>query len=1288
MVKALKKAFSSFVAMMTIVSSVGFGSLGFANVATAATLMAGDLVKASGPAVYYYGADGKRYVFPNEKTYFSWYADFSSVKTITDAELAALSIGGNVTYKPGVKMVKITTDPKVYAVDKGGTLRWVESEAVATALYGSDWNKMIDDVPDAFFVNYTVGSSIPAATSYDKAAVMAAATSIDVDKSLAPSVAGQLTVSLASDTPAGITVTRNASSQKLAKYTFWGGTSDVTITGLTVHRVGSGLATELSNVYLYDANGVRLTTGRTINSTAHTAAFSSLSIVVPANGSTSIYVYGDFNVAAGSTGGVHAFEIADAASVVVSGSATVGGNFPVKGNSFTVGTGVSGRLDVTKGTIPGNPNVGAAEAEVSSFKLTANTNDIMVDQVTLYQAGSITNADLTDLKLYQGSTLVATAAGVTTSGRIVLKFTSPYLITNGTTKIFSLKAKVGGRANRTIVTYVEYTTDVTATDKVYGAGAAVCIADTAIGGCSATSQGSFDGDENGAGTSDDNSITVTTQGGTLTNAFNGPATSNIAKGQLGVPLYKFSLTAENTVEIRNLRFSVTTTNDSAAACLVKGSASTNYFRNIRVKNLDTGSNVMGPTELATALAASSDGSGTITLSDAFNVTAGQTLNLAVAADLSNSEDATGQFFGNSNCGYVVILQAFQSNDVRIVDTGEFLALAQIVPNQQVTGNAQNVKASSLSISLAGSPSSGTVVKKSANVPIAGLVLSAGAQSSVKVTSITLTCQAKLAATGVAFGSTAAKADCNERITSLSLWNGATQVGQAKAPDTTTGAAQISNTDLTVAAGQSVNLTVAATFSSTASTTSPFDQVSVGIAADADVQAQDMDSNTVTASRSTAVDDQSDSATPSVVQTIRNSGVVTYNTDSHPVSTIVIAGKDVWVPFASYKATAQFEAMEIDRIAMTHVSSSAGVTHNADNAAFTAVAIASGGAVKGSDILSSGSTSTKDIDLTTNKIIIPKDGSVNFQLWAKLSAVQSSSTVSGATTGTHRSGQSPRLGLRNGLTTGEWDSNYFQSANIRSTGQASGERIYASSTNVTDGNVFVTRKSKPIVTKQSISSTTLSNSAGLELLKFQVAADTAGTVALKQIMLSFSKSSSTAGSGALSVGNFRVYKGSQSMALADFAVSFVSSTGANVQDVEASTLGVNQNTGTIIVSFTSEETISGSGNVYSLKADISGAASGSNVSLSFLRDTSNTVVTGYLNNAPIGVAQTTSTDIYNISTAVGGTASGNPANASGTFVWSDLSELPHSTASGTLGGSRDWTNDVYVEDISQTQTLSL
>lgn len=129
-----------------------------ASVCTSDTL----IKLASGSAVYYCGADGKRYVFPNDRVYFSWYTDFKNVITLKDAQMASISLGGLVTYRPGVKMVKIESQPNVYAVEKDGTLRWIKSPAIAASLYGTTWNKKVDDISDAFFSSYKMGDPIVA----------------------------------------------------------------------------------------------------------------------------------------------------------------------------------------------------------------------------------------------------------------------------------------------------------------------------------------------------------------------------------------------------------------------------------------------------------------------------------------------------------------------------------------------------------------------------------------------------------------------------------------------------------------------------------------------------------------------------------------------------------------------------------------------------------------------------------------------------------------------------------------------------------------------------------------------------------------------------------------------------------------------------------------------------------------------------------------------------------------------------------------------------------------------
>jgi len=136
--------------------------------ARAASDHSGKLVKMNGlSTIYYVASNGKRYVFPSVNIYNSWFTDFDEVTTIPDTELYDLPLGGNVLYRPGALLVKITTDPKVYAVSKNGKLRWIKTEAIAKALYGDNWNSLIDDVADSFFTNYQIGDAIEDSGDFD-----------------------------------------------------------------------------------------------------------------------------------------------------------------------------------------------------------------------------------------------------------------------------------------------------------------------------------------------------------------------------------------------------------------------------------------------------------------------------------------------------------------------------------------------------------------------------------------------------------------------------------------------------------------------------------------------------------------------------------------------------------------------------------------------------------------------------------------------------------------------------------------------------------------------------------------------------------------------------------------------------------------------------------------------------------------------------------------------------------------------------------------------------------------
>lgn len=128
------------------------------------------LIKSNSSAsLYWYSSNGRRYVFPTLNTYYSWFSSdlFSQVTTLSDSAIAAIPFAGNVTYRPGAKMVKIQTDPRVYVVARYGTLRWITSESLAQQIYGWNWASQVQDVPDAFFTNYTIGAPIYTTSDYN-----------------------------------------------------------------------------------------------------------------------------------------------------------------------------------------------------------------------------------------------------------------------------------------------------------------------------------------------------------------------------------------------------------------------------------------------------------------------------------------------------------------------------------------------------------------------------------------------------------------------------------------------------------------------------------------------------------------------------------------------------------------------------------------------------------------------------------------------------------------------------------------------------------------------------------------------------------------------------------------------------------------------------------------------------------------------------------------------------------------------------------------------------------------
>jgi hypothetical protein len=132
-----------------------------------AQTVTGTLVKIAGnPAVYLAANDGKRYAFPGQGQFFSWFQNFDGVRTVSAGTLASMPLGGNVLYSPGSRLLKSQTSPRIYAVGANGTLHWIQNADVLASYYGTDWKSRMDTVSDATLMDYSQGYAVAQYSDY------------------------------------------------------------------------------------------------------------------------------------------------------------------------------------------------------------------------------------------------------------------------------------------------------------------------------------------------------------------------------------------------------------------------------------------------------------------------------------------------------------------------------------------------------------------------------------------------------------------------------------------------------------------------------------------------------------------------------------------------------------------------------------------------------------------------------------------------------------------------------------------------------------------------------------------------------------------------------------------------------------------------------------------------------------------------------------------------------------------------------------------------------------------
>jgi len=600
----LRKSLVIGVMVLTVFATMGM----YAPVKASAS--AGDLIKMDGlSSVYYLGSDGKRYVFPNSTTYFSWYPNFDGVITIPASELQSYPLGGNVTMRAGTKLVKITTDPSVYAVEPNGVLRKIQSEAQAAALFGSNWNKRVVDVPDAFFTNYTIGAvlangSIPAGslvknasgaeifyfdgTNYRSIAsesafnanrfawgdiIIAGSTVTASGTSLSSAeftnvaqnggngvvVTGSgLMVSLNANTPAATSIPQNGSRVPFAKVNLTAANDGaVSVNSITVKRIGLSSYSNVDKVWA-EKDGVIVASKKSMNSSDESVLTFSPALVVSAGQTVAL----DFIVSLTGTGSGNMGLSIATASAVSSTGASVTGSFPINSNIMSLTSYSVVNLSISNSnTSTQTLKVGDEKVELGHFELGFNgtAKDVSVKSIMLKNNGveDLTKATM-NLYLEQAGSQVSTS--YTVSGRYVTFYFPTAgldLLKDDASKIFYIKGDVIAKENTATGSFaftLNKSSDIVAYEKSTGFGANV------YAGTSGTTSADGYAISN---------ITISAGAISVSKKSTSPSDTTIIKG------------SDNVVLLANVRADEAITADGLNL-LYSDVSTTNQFENVRV----------------------------------------------------------------------------------------------------------------------------------------------------------------------------------------------------------------------------------------------------------------------------------------------------------------------------------------------------------------------------------------------------------------------------------------------------------------------------------------------------------------------------------------------------------------------------------------------------------------------------------------------------------------------------------------------------------------------------------
>jgi len=564
---------------------------------------------------------------------------------------------------------------------------------------------------------------------------------------------GELELSLASSSPKGDTLPKGAVGVVMLSVDFTASCRDsVEIENLTVLHEGFGASSDIDGVYAA-VDGARVSRKRTIDSEDQTTElrFSSPLVIDPCE-TVTVDLVADF-----ATGAATAAEhnlVVELASDVASNAAEVGGNFPLRGETFKLAAVTSGTITVTYRSVnPSQVQVGDAGVTIGKFEISANsTEDQTLYSLTLEQNSSASDGDFANIAVRRTDGTVLTNTVAQTVGDFVtLVFDPPFTVLEGDKMTLEVVADIVGGADNAIQMHFEESSDLFAVGSLYGYG---------VNGQLYGSQVSI--------TATPAASSVTIDAGEFSIGINGPATQEYTSDDNDAVLANIEFTTGGEdIDVKTLYVAILGQTSTGADMCSSGGAGTScstyvalssQLEGVEIRNKATGRTVSavrltGTSDYGQADGSSDHGEYQIYRFDDFVVKGKQTWELRVDFIAnSGSHPKNGDKFkaivcgeptdilssgtltdNTTGCDFAGIITASESYQMQVegISTGD--KVGDVRPRGSIAGNFQNIADASLTVAVRSLTATDTAVENAKDITLMRFEAKAGSAEDVLFT---------------------------------------------------------------------------------------------------------------------------------------------------------------------------------------------------------------------------------------------------------------------------------------------------------------------------------------------------------------------------------------------------------------------------------------------------------------------------------------------------------------------------------------------------------------------------